>query len=172
MTPMPSATSIPAIVLLCVTLLLAARAGAAPGDPDKRPDTSAPDAIDWRFHSDLPDGRRLLTDGGLLLDAKLIPDAPVPEKSLPPKNAQKLLDSKTDHEFALKEVEPTAEGGHYLAPGEIQLNRKYIELLRRTKQKDRIRLAAKGAEDPVLIKDGDKVVGVMMPMKKATKPGK
>ena len=62
--------------------------------------------------------------------------------------------------------ERKAEGGHYLAPGGVQLNRKYVELLRGSALKGMLRFRAKGANDPVLILDGKKVVGVMMPMKK------
>jgi hypothetical protein len=124
--------------------------------------------VQWRAHCDLDDGRRLITDGSLLLEARYLPNVPVPEKSVPPQGAVRLLQSQTDHEFGLSDLSRTAADGHYLAPGPIQLNRKYVELLRGSSLRATLRFRGKGANDPVLILDGEKVVGVVMPMKMKT----
>jgi hypothetical protein len=122
------------------------------------------DVVQWRGHCDLEDGRRFLTDGSLLLDSQYVPPGPIPEKSIAPQGAQRLLQSSTDHEFGLADLERKGDG-HYVAPGPVQLNRKYSDFLRRLSLKSSLRFGAKGPNDPVLILDGKKVVGVMMPMK-------
>jgi hypothetical protein len=126
------------------------------------------DAVQWRAHCDLEDGRRLITDGSLLVEARFLPKVPVPEKSVPATAAQRLMASETDREFGLASLErQSGAGGHYLGPGGIQLSRKYVELLRGSALKATLRFRSKGLNDPVLILDGRTVVGVMMPMKKA-----
>ena len=55
--------------------------------------------------------------------------------------------------------------GNYTTPRGMQLNRKYVELLRESSLKSTLRFRAKGANEPVLILDAEKIVGVMMPMK-------
>jgi hypothetical protein len=99
------------------------------------------------------------------LDSQYLSSVPVPQKSVPPLAAQRLFQSPTDHEFELGDLSRKDADGHYIAPGSIQLNRKYIELLRGSPLKSSVRFAAKGPNDPVLILDGKKVVGVVMPMK-------
>jgi hypothetical protein len=159
------------LILVCAMLAWSGRStGAADGGKPAAPgDRADPEAVQWRAHCDLDDGRRFITDGSLLLEARVVPDVAVPEKSVPAKAAQRLLESKTDREFGLKDLQKKTADGHYLAPGEIQLNGKYVELLKRSKRKDTVRFAAKGPDDPVLIMDGRKAVGVMMPMKKPAK---
>jgi hypothetical protein len=133
--------------------------------PHAAAEEPGPDAVQWRAHCDLEDGRRFITDGSLLLESRYVPDAAVPEKSVAPPGVERLLKSQTDHEFGLADLEKKADGGHYVAPGGIQLNRKYIELLRSSPLKGTLRLRGKGRNDAVLILDGKTVVGVMMPMK-------
>ena len=134
-------------------------------EPASQPDKPDPDVVQWRAHCDLDDGRRFLTDGSLLLESRYVPGVPIPEKTVPAAGAQRLLQSTTEREFGLADLNRTATGGHYVAPGSIQLNRKYIELLRGSPLKPTLRFGAAGQNDPVLIMDGKKVVGVMMPMK-------
>jgi len=124
-----------------------------------------PDVVQWRAHCDLEDGRRLITDGSLLLESKYLPKVPVPEKTVPAQGVQRLLQSETDKEFGLDDLQKKSGDGHYVAPSGMQLNRKYINLLRESPVKATLQFRAKGANDPVLILDGQKVVGVMMPMK-------
>jgi hypothetical protein len=134
----------------------------AASQPDKPAD---PNVVQWRAHCDLDDGRRFITDGSLLVESRFLPGVSVPEKSVPPQGVVRLLQSLTNHEFGLSDLDRT-DGGHYLAPGSIQLNRKYIDLLRASPLKGTLRFRAKGSNDPVLILDDQKVVGVMMPMKR------
>lgn len=125
---------------------------------------SSAEIVQWKFHSDTGDGRRFLTDGSLLLDSRYVPDQPIPEKSVPSQTVQRLLESNTDHEFGFADLS-RREAGDYMAPGSIQLNRKYIDYLQKTRLKASLRFRARGPNDPVLVLDGDKVVGVVMPMK-------
>jgi hypothetical protein len=150
------------VIVLCIFFTSFYALGEPASQPDKPSD---PDVVQWRAHCDLDDGRRFLTDGSLLLESRYLSNVPVPEKTVSPKGAVRLLQSETDHEFGLSDLSRTAAGGHYLAPGPIQLNRKYIELLRGSPLKASLRFRAKGSNDPVLILDDQKVVGVMMPMR-------
>jgi len=140
----------------------------AAGEPAMQPDQTDPDVVQWRAHCDLDDGRRFITDGSLLLESRYAPGVPLPEQSLPAPGAQRLLQAETDHQFRLADLDRKAPDGHYLAPGGVQLNRKYVDFLRGSPLKATLRFAAKGSNDPVLILDGQKVVGVMMPMKGAS----
>jgi hypothetical protein len=152
------------VIVVCGVLTAADNRSLA-AEPASQPDKPDPDVVQWRAHCDLEDGRRFLTDGSLLLESRYVSAGPVPEKTVPPQGAQRLLQSSTDHEFGLADLERKGAGGHYVAPGSIQLNRKYIEYLRGSSLKATLRFAAKGPNDPVLILDDRKVVGVMMPMK-------
>jgi hypothetical protein len=161
---MRSIQTIGLVIIFC-GLLTSAFDKALAGEPASQPDKPDPDVVQWRAHCDLDDGRRFFTDGSLLLESRYVSGAAVPEKSVPPQAAQRLLQTSTDHEFGLKDLNRKAAGGHYIAPGSIQLNRKYIDYLRGSPLKATLRFRAKGADDPVLILDDQKVVGVMMPMK-------
>ena len=106
----------------------------------------------------------LKPDGAMLLEARWVPDVPIPERAIPPAAAERLMASETERSFGLADLERT-ESGHYAAPGDVHLNRKYVELLRGSRLKPTLRFRAKGPADPVLILDGETVVGVMMPVK-------
>jgi hypothetical protein len=163
---MRSITAVALAIMACGLLASACHRSEA-GEPASQPaaDEPDPDVVQWRAHCDLDDGRRLLTDGSLLLESRYVPNVPVPEKTVPAEGAQRLLQSETDHEFGLADLDRKAAGGHYVAPRGIHLNRKYVDLLRGSPLKATVRFRAKGANDPVLILDGKDVVGVMMPMK-------
>lgn len=143
--------SITAVSIAIIALFITSLAWGAGGDE-----------IIWNAQSKLADGRQLLTDGSLILDSRYISDAPLPKKAIPSQNVQRLLQSDTDHEFDLDDLEKGA-GGHYVAPRSVKLNNKYIDFLRRAKAS--IRFRAKGPMDPILILDGEDVVGVVMPVK-------
>jgi hypothetical protein len=132
--------------------------------PATAPAAADPHVVQWRFHCDLTDGRRLITDGSLLVEARYFPDVPVPERAVPPAAAERLLKSETDHEFGMDDLSDNTKSGHYRG-GKVLLNRKYVELLRGSSLAKSARFRAKGPNDPVLILDGDKVVGVVMPVK-------
>src|SRR4051812_8830235 len=71
-------------------------------EPPSRPaDKADGDAVQWRFHSVLDDGRRFVSDGSFLLESRYLPDVTVPEKSVAPQGVQRLLQSATDQEFGL-----------------------------------------------------------------------
>jgi hypothetical protein len=152
------------VALIVSVLLIPSYARSDAGDTAAHPNNSNPDVVQWRFYCDL-EGRRVLSDGSLLLESLYATTGPLPEKSVPPQAAQRLLQSPTDHEFSLADLDRNEVNGHYMAPGPIQLNRKYIDYLRGSSLKASLRFMAKGPNDPVLILNGQKVVGVMMPMK-------
>jgi hypothetical protein len=158
-----------ALAIIVCALLTSAGAMSEAAEPASQPEKPAekpdPDVVQWRAHCDLADGRRFITDGSLLLESRFAPAVPIPEKSVGAQGAERLLQSETDHEFGLADLDRNAPGGHYLAPGSIQLNRKYIEFLRGSPLKPSLRFRAKGQNQAVLILDDQKVVGVMMPMK-------
>jgi len=122
------------------------------------------DNVVWNAVSKFDDGRQFLTDGSFLLDSRYAPAEDIPKKNIPPQSVQRLLDSKTDHDFGFADLGKTPTD-HYLAPGPIQLNRIYVDYLRKTSLSGTLRFKAGGQYNPVLILDGDKVVGVVMPMK-------
>src|SRR4051812_14436298 len=161
------------VVAVVVSGFLAAACGwcAAGAEPPSRPaDKADLDAVQWRFHSVLEDGRRVISDGGFLLGARYVPDVPVPEKGVAPQGVQRLLQSATERGFGMSDLERKAGGGNFVAPGGVELNRRYVECLRGSRLQETVRFRAKGANDPVLILDGTKVVGVMMPIKSGARP--
>ena len=127
--------------------------------------TSDGSAVEWRFHADLEDGRNFITDGAMLIESKYLPNAAIPEKSIPAQTIQRLLDSPSERQFGLENLEQ--KGGHYVIPGLVQINRKYVEALQSSPMKSALRFCAKGPNDPIVILDGQKAVGVVMPMKAA-----
>jgi hypothetical protein len=155
-------TSSIAAALAVVVCGIAAAGRAAPAAAAGGADA---DAVRWSAHCDLGDGRRFLTDGALLVEAKYLPDVAVPEKSVGARGVERMLASETDHEFGPGDLKRKSDGGHYVAPGDIVLGHKYVELLRGSGLKGRLRFRGKARNDPVLILDGKKVVGVVMPIK-------
>ena len=158
-----------AAVAIIICRLLAtpyriSNAAEPPSQPATKP-MDDPDVIQWRFHCDLDGARRLISDGGLMLDSKYLPKVPVPEKSVPAQTAERLLKSETDTEFGLDDLKQKEANGHFKAPSGIQLNRKYVKCLRESLLKATVRFRGKGLNDPILILDDEKVVGVMMPIK-------
>jgi hypothetical protein len=133
--------------------------------PSQEANMSDSDVVQWRLRCDLDDGRRLISDGSMLVETQYFPNVPVPEKSVPAAAAQRLLQSETDHEFGLNDLKQKTGGGPYVSPRGVQLNRKYIKCLRESALNATLRFRAKGANDPVLLLDREKVVGVVMPIK-------
>jgi len=155
------------VIIVCGLVASANRVSGA-AEPASQPATKPmdnPDLIQWQLHCDLDDGRRLISDGGLMLESKYLPKVPVPEKSVPAQAAERLMKSETDKEFGLDDLNQKGGDGHFASPSGIQLNRKYIKCLRESPLKATVRFRGKGLNDPVLILDDKKVVGVMMPIK-------
>ena len=157
-----------AIVIMVCGFLAAFDTMSDAAEPTSQPATMPmdnPDVIQWRLHCDLEDGRRLISDGGLMLESKYLPKVPVPEKSVPAAGAERLLKSETDQEFGLNDLKQKEANGHFASPSGIQLNRKYVKCLRESPLRATVRFRGKGLNDPILILDDEKVVGVMMPIK-------
>lgn len=163
--------SINTIAIMVFGFLASVYGRSAAADPPSQPaDKPDPNVVQWRLHSVFDDGRKFISDGSIVLESRYLPNVPVPEKSVPPQGVQRLMQSPTEREFGLADLEQKAGGGHYVAPGGMELNRKYVECLRGSTLKGTLRFRAKGANDPVLILDEKKVVGVMMPIKTAPRP--
>lgn len=149
------------LVVIC-SILSSAYSTSSAQAPSSQP--ADPNVVQWRFRSDFDDGRRFITDGSLVIESRYLPAEQLPQQSIPQAFIQRLLQSTTEREFALADLEQKSSG-HYASRDGIQLNKKYIELLRSSPLKPAFRLRAKGSLDPLLIIDGNKVVGVVMPMK-------
>jgi hypothetical protein len=170
---MRSTPAIGLAFIACAVLISASAAAeqrpptSQPNQPTRKPALGSRDVQCWA-HCDLDDGRRFITDGGLLIEARYFPKVAVPERAVPGKNAERLLQSKTEREFGLDDLSKSGPDGHYRAPDSVMLNRKYIELLRDSSLAKTLRFRAKGNDDPVLLLDEKKVVGVVMPVKQAS----
>jgi hypothetical protein len=122
--------------------------------------------INWTMISDLPDNRRLITDGAFMLDVKYLRLAALPARTLSSQAVMRVLRSETSNEFGLDDLAPTGALGHYQAPYNIMLNKRYVEYMRQTEPAHgRFRFHGRGGFDPVIIYDGGVVIGAIMPMK-------
>ena len=134
--------------------------------PASRPNLSDPDVVRWWAHCDFvmaesSHGRRAVS--GI---AGYVPSVPVPEKSVAGQPPSDFWSQRPTTNSPWPIWYRKGSDGHYTAPGSIgAASGKYIDLLRGSPLKATLRFAAKGPNDPVLILDDKKVVGVMMPMK-------
>lgn len=126
--------------------------------------TSSHINISWLAIVHLPDGRRFVTDACLLLDMEYVIAGPIPIETAPAQKVEHLLGWNTTHEFDLAELRTTGPSGHYWAPRRILLNRKYVEYLRRISVREHLYFRASVPYDPVLIFDGNNIIGALMPM--------
>jgi hypothetical protein len=152
-----------ALVILICSIVASAVSVSPAQAPASQP--ADPNVVAWRFHSDFADGRMFITDGSLVIESRYLPAIAPPAQSIPEASIQRLLQSATEKEFAMADLNERPADGHYLAPGGIQLNKKYINLLKESPLKPSFRFRAKGPLDPILILDGEKVVGVVRGMK-------
>ena len=85
-------------------------------------------------------------------------------KEIPAVSVERVLAWKTTNAFSLADLQPSGPAGNYRAPGDILLAGKYIEILRRIVVRDALCLRGGGPVDPVLLYDGDRAIGALMPM--------
>jgi hypothetical protein len=108
--------------------------------------------INWTVISDLPDERRLICDASFLLDIKYIRLETLPSRTVSSQTLMQILASETSHEFRLDDLVPSGQVGHYQAPHNILLNKRYIECLRQVKPEyGQLRLRGRGELEPVII---------------------
>jgi DNA-directed RNA polymerase subunit RPC12/RpoP len=122
--------------------------------------------INWSVYADLPDMRRFVTDGSFLINLKYVHPESLPGRSVPAQALLALLKQETNVEFSLDELVPSPPLGHYLAPHNILLNKRYVESLRQTRPEfGNFRLRGRGELDAVIIYDGEAIIGAIVPMK-------
>jgi hypothetical protein len=112
-----------------------------------------------------PDGRTFVTDGRLVLDVQVGKPAMRPSASLPPDTAKALasyLAASYPTEFGLDDLHEGKTPATFVGPGGMVLSTHYVLFLRRNAA--RIRLHAKGPDDPVIITLDNRPVGLLMPM--------
>ena len=112
-----------------------------------------------------PDGRTFVTDGRLVLDVQVGKPAVRPSASLSPDTAKALasyLAASYPSEFGLDDLHEGKTAQTFVGPGGMVLSTHYVLFLRRNLA--RIRLHAKGPDDPVIITLDNRPVGLLMPM--------
>jgi hypothetical protein len=121
--------------------------------------------INWTMISDLPNKGRFICDGAFMLDVKYLRLATLPSRTIPSQAVMQVLASETSHEFGLDDLVPSGPLGHYHAPHNILLNKRYVEYMRQTEpEHGRFRFRGRRELDPVIIYDGGVVIGAIMPM--------
>jgi hypothetical protein len=117
----------------------------------------------------LSDGRTLVTDGGLAIDAGIAKPAALPTQVLGPASAKILegyLAAPLKDEFTLGDLRSTATGHTYIAPSGVVLNATYIDYLRRIMPTTKLRFRMKGDLEPVVVLANGTPIGVLMPVKR------
>jgi hypothetical protein len=127
------------------------------------PTADAPAEVRWLLSSQFPDGRRFVTDRRLLLEAKYV-QGPFPADTLAPEKVEHFLAWRTTHGFELADLRVTGPEGHYRTPRGIVLNPKYIDFLKRLKTIRHLHFRGSGERDPVIIFNGERVIGALVPM--------
>jgi hypothetical protein len=120
----------------------------------------------WQAVVRLSDGRTLVTDGGIAIEAMLAKLAKLPEKEFPGKVIENYFGLPLKDEYRLNDLTPPANGRTYSTPSGIPLNATYLDYLRRILPAASVRLRMGGELQPVVILVDGKAVGVMMPVRK------
>ena len=117
----------------------------------------------------LSDGRTLVTDGALLVDAAIAKPATLPATILPPSTAKIMeghMSAQLPDEFGLAQLSAGPRPGTYATPSGILLNRTYVDFLRQSVPPAQLRFRMKGQLDPIVIVVSGKPVGVLMAVAK------
>jgi hypothetical protein len=118
----------------------------------------------WQGTVRLSDGRTFITDGGLAIDATLAKPTKLPERELTAKVLEGYLNAAHKDEYTFSDLTAAATGKTYTTPSGIALNATYINYLRRTLPARSVRFRTTAPRQPVVIVDGGKTVGVLMPV--------
>lgn len=152
-TTLLTALTLAAPVLLAQTRLKPTAPGTA-GDPV------------WLAVARLSDGRTLVTDGGIAIEAALAKLASLPEKEFSGKVIENYFGLPLKDEYRFSDFTPSANGRTYTTPNGIPLNATYLDYLRRTLPAASVRFRMGGELQPVVILVDGKAVGVLMPVRK------
>lgn len=146
----------------CLVLVAVIGASMAYADDPAKPPTGDPA---WRGVVKLPDGRTLVTDGKIALDAAL-----ARPKSLPTQvvgSGQVIeghLRATWPDEFTPAQLVKGPRSGTYVSPSGVVLGALYVDYLRRTLPAGQWRLRMKGTYEPVIVLVKGTPVGVLMAM--------
>ena len=130
----------------------------------------ASDEIGWNKKFHLPDGRLFVTDGAFMLDAELAKPDKLPDLELPAQTGEtmaRFMDAKDLTEVELDDLERGTQDDTYEAPNGLPFAAKYVEFLQDAVPDASLRIGAD--QQPVVIIDGDKPVGLVM-ARARTKP--
>jgi hypothetical protein len=116
----------------------------------------------WQRVVHLSDGRTLVTDGGLAIDAALAKPAKLPTGEAGGKTMEGFL-ARQGTEVSITDLQPA--GTTYTAPNGMKLSATYVDYLRRTLGK-RVTFRMGGDLDPIVIVAGGKPVGVLMAVRR------
>jgi hypothetical protein len=156
------------IIFFAISLVpaMGCRERSTPGSETQEPLPSPGPAtkLAWRFVCNVRTGQRLVTDKCLLIDVDYIVLDQLPTGEITAEKVERILDRNTTHGFVLANLRTTPPDGNYLTPTGIILNRKYVGYLRGLSMKKSLRFRASGPDDPVIILDGDRIIGALMPM--------
>lgn len=111
-----------------------------------------------------PDGRTLVTDGGLTLDIAVAKPAVRPSATLTADMAKAFasyLAASYPTEFGLDDLHLAKSQTLFVGPGDLALSTHHVLFLRRNLPK--VRFRAKGPNDPVIIALDGRAVGLVMP---------
>ncbi len=118
----------------------------------------------WQGTLRLTDGRTFITDGGLAIDAALAKPAKLPDRELAAKVLEDYLNAAHKDECTFGDLTAAVTGKTYATPSGIALNATYINYLRRTLPARSVRFRMTAPRQPVVIVEGGKAVGVLMPV--------
>jgi hypothetical protein len=120
----------------------------------------------WQAVARLSDGRTLVTDGGLAIDAALAQLARLPEKEFSGKVIENYFNLPLKDEYRFGDLTPPANGRTYTTPSGIPLNATYLDYLRRILPAASVRFRMGGELQPVVILVDGKAVGALMPVRR------
>jgi hypothetical protein len=120
----------------------------------------------WQAVVRLSDGRTLVTDGGIAIEAGLAKLARLPEKEFAGKAIENYFSLPLENEYRFSDLRPQANGRTYTTASGIPLNATCLDYLRRILPAASIRFRMGGELQPVVILVDGKTVGVLMPVRK------
>jgi hypothetical protein len=120
--------------------------------------------VEWEVSFQIGD-RLYVSDTKLLLDQDYVRVDPLPAKGeTPPEKIQELLCRTPLYRFGMEKIKLAFPGGNFNGPDGLCIERRHIKLLRRTAFKNRLQFGFCGHDEPVLLYDGDLVVGIVYPL--------
>ena len=131
------------------------------------PDVEAPPV--WTRLVKLPDGRTLVSDGGIAIDSAVAKAQSMPTVTVSESTGVRfaaMFKASYEHEFGLSQLSPGARRNTFTGPGGVLLNGNYISFLRQAAGAQRVRLRANSGLQPLVIVVDGQPCGIVMPMAK------